>query len=323
MSTPRAHIPLTALRDCEWSFGDASTGRLARLNPLRWSGPLPFEEAISNLEDVLSEGSRPILVKVPAGLFTAWEHFDTTQGALEFLRVVDPSNFFGVQFERQSEILSRQGRAADNVKVATEAKYAALEAVNVATEAKDAALEKARAALEKVQSYVICEWMFGDAGVKLGHLRVAKLNPMRWSGRIPLTVAIQQLQEVQRQNEVATRKIIVRVPPGDKSKEMRFGSCAEAVLYLEGFCPGEDCDAANLSHAAAEARLGDAETAVAESMKELDAARLTLAEAEESLESANTRAARAEQDLEMATTHAAQAVRKWQEFSTDYVDASL
>merc|ERR1712008_255014 len=207
---------------------------------------------------------------------------------------------------------------------------------NVATEAKDAAKSKAvshetmlfkaeaeaaaainaakeaRAALEKARPDVTCECAFGDAGVKLGGPRVAKLNPMRWSGGIPLMVAIQQLQEVQQQIEVATRAIIVRVPPGVKGKQMRFGSCAEAVLHLDGFCTArtracEVCDAANAAKMAAEARVGDAEAAVAESEKELDAAVLTLSEAAES-------AARAEEGLERAKTHAAQAQKGLQEF---------
>merc|ERR1712129_230784 len=168
--------------------------------------------------------------------------------------------------------------------------------------------KEARAALEKARPDVTCEWAFGDAGVKLGGFRFAKLNPMRWSGGIPLMVAIQQLQEVQQQIEVATRTIIVRVPPGVKGKEIRFGSCAEAVLHLDARTRAcEVCDAANAAQMAAEARVGDAEAAVAESEKELDAAVLTLSEAAES-------AARAEEGMERAKTHAAQAQKGLQEF---------
>jgi len=83
------------MSDCEWMFADAATGilginALAHLNPLRWSGPVSFDKAIADLEDVLQNSDRPILVKVPANTLDSTECV-STQEAIEYLKSMDPS----------------------------------------------------------------------------------------------------------------------------------------------------------------------------------------------------------------------------------------
>lgn len=345
--------------DCEWMYGDAAAGaigfnELAHLNPLRWSGSLSFEKAISALEADLSKGSRPILVKVPAGVKTSPQRFETTEEALEYLRKVDPVEVARIASEKEAELVTRretEKQADDAVAKATEAKDAAVEAVKVATNAKDAAESAAAALREEVASHEtivfkakaeaeetgkvanetmlafeqVCsdvkgEWMFGDAGGKPLGIHWAKLNPLRWSGGLHVIECIRQLQEVQKQPEAAAREILARVPPGTAGKETRFNGCAEALVYFEGLCPArnkarDDCDAANTAHQAAEAKVGDAETTAAEINKKLEAAVVTVSEAAEKLESAKAEEAQAEESLERANSHAAQVKAELEEFS--------
>jgi len=343
------------MSDCEWMFEDAGSGALgiqamAPLNPFRWSGSLSFEKAISALEEELSKGSRPILLKVPSGVSTPSKRFETTEDALAYLRKVDPAEIA----RKEAEILRRQQadtQAKDAVKAATEAKDAALKAVKAATEAKDTAESAAAAAREEAsanetllaqakaaaaaagndarqatgalgdaQSGVKCEWMFGDAGIKTAGFQWAKLNPLRWSGGLSVTQGIQQLKDVQQQTEAVIREILVRVPPGPSGKEQRFGSCDEAILYLESVCPArnkarEDCDAASVAHKAAEDKIPEAEAGVAETKRKLDNIMVAVSEAEETLKSANVKLSEAEQSLESANTHAAKAKADLDEFS--------
>jgi len=80
--------------DCEWMFGDAGKGLLglgvARLNPLRWSGGISFDSGISQLKEVLKETDRPIIVKVPSGITSQEQHFETVSGAIDYLQVACP-----------------------------------------------------------------------------------------------------------------------------------------------------------------------------------------------------------------------------------------
>jgi len=101
----------------------------------------------------------------------------------------------------------------------------------------------------------------------------------------------------------------VRLPAGPNSTEKRFGSCAEAILYLEDACPvrnkaREDCDAANAVRKAAEDKVGDAEAGVAETKKKLDNSMAAFSENEESLESANVKLLEVDKSLESASAHA-------------------
>lgn len=305
------------MADCEWMFGDAASGplgfnELAHLSPLRWSGALTFPKAISDLEEVLSNGSRPILVKVPSGFATPSKRFETTQTALEFLKKANPAE------HRRRQKKNEQTMEA--VKVAMEAKDAAVsEAAAISEEvtSQEATLSTAQAeaetaanvakeatlAVQSVQSEGKCEWMFGDAGKGLLGFKVAKLNPLRWSGKLSFMEGSRQLQETQQQTEGATRRIVVRVPPGTAGEEKHFNNCSGAISYLDGLCPivnkaREERDAANTAHKAAAANVTEVEAVLAESRKKLEVFTMTVSESEAGLESANEHAAQAKAELE-------------------------
>merc|ERR1712232_1521119 len=76
---------------CEWMFEDAGSGwvgiqALARLNPLRWSGPQTYAKTLENLKLLQSNGvQRSIKIKAPPGVLEKEYDFDTVQGAIDFL----------------------------------------------------------------------------------------------------------------------------------------------------------------------------------------------------------------------------------------------
>jgi len=73
-----------------------------------------------------------------------------------------------------------------------------------------------------------CEWMFGDAATGLlGFHALAHLNPLRWSGSLPLDGGIEQLRKVQQHGN---RPIIIKCPAG--SQEHNFPTVEEAIDYL-------------------------------------------------------------------------------------------
>jgi len=96
-----------SMSDCEWMFGDAASGavgftELAHLNPFRWSGPVTFEKATNDLENVLKkQGCRAILVKVPAGVTTKSERYETIQEAIAYLKEKDPAELARKQAEEK------------------------------------------------------------------------------------------------------------------------------------------------------------------------------------------------------------------------------
>merc|ERR1712190_491378 len=76
--------------NCEWMFGDVAMGwlgvhHLAHLNPLRWSGPVSFDKAIQDLEDVRRHDNRPILIKIPA-YSLEMKQFPDIDSTLEHIR---------------------------------------------------------------------------------------------------------------------------------------------------------------------------------------------------------------------------------------------
>lgn len=82
---------MTSHATCEWMFGDAATGLLgfaplAHMNPLRWSDEIAIKECITDLEKVLAHGSRPINIKIPAGIMSKERKFATTEEAIAHLR---------------------------------------------------------------------------------------------------------------------------------------------------------------------------------------------------------------------------------------------
>mmetsp|Transcript_51724 Transcript_51724/g.160474 ORF Transcript_51724/g.160474 Transcript_51724/m.160474 type:complete len:711 (-) Transcript_51724:79-2211(-) len=76
----------------EWMYADVAQGALgfnglAFLNPLRWSGPLSLEEAISQLEALSpEERCRPVNLKIPPGVFTREVRCESAADAVAQLR---------------------------------------------------------------------------------------------------------------------------------------------------------------------------------------------------------------------------------------------
>jgi len=308
------------MSDCEWMFGDAATGalgfsELAHLNPMRWSGSLPFATAIDNLKEVLANGTRPVLVKVPAGVSTSHQRFETTEEAIEFLIKSDPAELVRRQQKKERTVSVAKAAAGDKetaeaaVTSAREEVASQEEAVSKANEeAKllDDAAKQATTRVAEAQSDGNGEWMFGDAGDKLLGYKVARLNPFRWSGGVPFLECIRQLSELKNEttaSDNASREIIVRVPPGAKGEEKRFNNCDEAISYLDNLCPvkqaaRKECEEAEAAHLAAEAKVKDAEAILSEAKKKLEAAEASFTESEEALESANKHAEEAQKALE-------------------------
>jgi hypothetical protein len=76
-----------------------------------------------------------------------------------------------------------------------------------------------------------CEWMFGDAATGwLGLNALADLNPLRWSGSRTIAKAVEELRAVHEQGD---RPIIVKVPSGIRSREVKLSSIDEAINHLE------------------------------------------------------------------------------------------
>jgi len=69
---------------CQWTFADVSW--LQKLNPNRWSHDITFESAIDQLEKDTARTAEAVLVKVPAGVLSVPERFETMQEAIEYLK---------------------------------------------------------------------------------------------------------------------------------------------------------------------------------------------------------------------------------------------
>merc|ERR1711862_715467 len=70
----------------EWMFADAGKGYLgfseiAAFNPLRWSGKISEEEAITQISAASEKDARPIRIKQHWGKYTAQKDFDTAADA--------------------------------------------------------------------------------------------------------------------------------------------------------------------------------------------------------------------------------------------------
>jgi len=308
------------MSDCVWMFGDAGTGALgfseiAYLNPWRWSGSLPFETAIDNLKEVLSNGSRPILVKVPSGVSTSHRRFETTEEAIRFLIQSDPAELVRRRHKKERAVSVAKAAAGDKetaesaVTSAREEVASQEEAVSKANEeAKvlDDAAKQATARVAEAQSDGKGEWMYGDAGDRLLGYKVARLNPFRWSGSVPFLECVRQLRELKNgtnTSDNASREIVVRVPPGPNGEVKRFSSCDEAICYLDNHCPvkqaaRKECEEAEAAHLAAEAKVRDAEAILLKTKKKLAAAEESFTESEEALELANKHAEEAQKALE-------------------------
>lgn len=86
LQSARLHLQ-EGVGESAWMYGDIRIS-IARYNRLRWSGPLPFDETIAELEDVAAHEHppRPILLHIPAGPLTPEEWFETPQDAIERLK---------------------------------------------------------------------------------------------------------------------------------------------------------------------------------------------------------------------------------------------
>jgi len=74
-----------APNDVAWMYGDAGSGWLASLNPMRWSKALTFKECLEQLKDVKENDDRPILLCMPAdgpGVDTP-DRFENVKGAMK------------------------------------------------------------------------------------------------------------------------------------------------------------------------------------------------------------------------------------------------
>lgn len=49
---------------CRWMWGDATSGKISRLNPIRWSEELGVKEAMAALRDQASLADRPVVMKI-------------------------------------------------------------------------------------------------------------------------------------------------------------------------------------------------------------------------------------------------------------------
>jgi len=169
----------------------------------------------------------------------------------------------------------------------------------------DDATNSATAAFEAVKCEIDCEWMFGDVGLGLAGFRSAKLNPLRWSGRITIQVGIEQLQEVKEQ--AADRGIVVKVPGGLTGKEQHCKTPGEAMDFLEGVCSlrmnaREVLEAAKVEQKTASAQLSDAQEKTAVAREKLGSATGRAVRVGASLEAAKKKAAQAEEEQKTATT---------------------
>merc|ERR1711920_113008 len=80
-----------------------------------------------------------------------------------------------------------------------------------------------------------CEWMFGDAAMGLlGFQAQADLNPLRWSGSITFEKAIADIRKVQSHKD---RPIILKIPSGVMSEELKFSNCHSAIDFLIARAP--------------------------------------------------------------------------------------
>jgi creatine kinase len=78
-----------------------------------------------------------------------------------------------------------------------------------------------------------CEWMFGDcAQGAIGFTQMAHLNPLRWSGSQTIDKAIEALRK---EKEKADHPIVVKIPSGVTSPEIRIENIDGAIDFLDKF----------------------------------------------------------------------------------------
>merc|ERR1712093_375797 len=115
---------------------------------------------------------------------------------------------------------------------------------NVASD-KDTNCQRVQRLGSKVKEVANCKWMYGDAAEGyFGVHALAPLNPLRWSGLKTIGNVIEDLRELQQKED---HRIIVKVPPGEMSNEVKLKSIEEAIKYLEARRRGDSHEAARES----------------------------------------------------------------------------
>lgn len=191
---------MAKVKNVEWMFGDACSGilgfhALADLNPLRWSGPISFDECIKQLEKVRSVGNnRPIIVKVPAGISSREQQCASVTDAIEYIKSKDP--------QRQT-LRGQFEMACEEVKE--------LEIILKESIEKKETTEKnlnAKIAAAGSKPSAKTQWMYSDPETPLGGLGrfFAQYNPARWSKLQTPATTIKDLEGLQKHHEEHNEK---------------------------------------------------------------------------------------------------------------------
>jgi len=122
---------LQTMASCEWMYADVAKGsvgfhELSCLNPFRWSGPVSFQMAISDLEQLVkrdSEKSRPLWIKIPANTGVSIK-VNNIQAGIEYLMDEDPvakaEKAEQIRRREQEEKMAAAREAAERLKLGEE-----------------------------------------------------------------------------------------------------------------------------------------------------------------------------------------------------------
>lgn len=259
-------------KSVEWMFGDASTGilgfhALADMNPLRWSGSLTFEKCVAQLEKVKTHGSRPVIVKVPAGISSREKKCSTVDEAIEYVKSKDPKlKSLKDQFEQACHECTE---AEEVLKEKTDEKNAA-----------QAALDE-RLAAEGSKPSVMTMWMYSDPESPLGGLGrfFAQFNPARWSDMQTAARTIKDLEGLQKHHEEHGEKprgirLVEEFPgedkSGDQSNFKEFPDEEKTIAHLKSLIEVDDPEMHAMEDklAQAKAHVKDAEKNLASAQAE-------------------------------------------------------
>lgn len=268
-------------------FGDAASGALgfqalAGLNPLRWSGSLTFEKALADMDHLLKEKQdRPVNIKIPSGVSTKEKQLSSIQDAIEYIKSKSPEHIAAelaaANAEKKKELLKK---AVENKREEVAQCTAILEESRAAEQEAKKQVDEALATAGKAQSEK-CKWMFGDAGSGMGSLgmKLAHLNPIRWSSARTFDKAKSELEELVKHAEEhseAQRPIVLKVIHGKVShdggkeedgEQQKYESAQDAINFLLKTLEGDKDSATSAlenSYEDAKAHTIDAEIHLAE-----------------------------------------------------------
>lgn len=136
----------------EWMFGDAGTGALSILNPMRWSGRQTLATTVNTLNAMVKyaeeqgEAQRPIIVRIPPGLAGKIDKFENYSAAVDFLmkdiKELEPDSPLTILEDADLRAKEQLRDARERL---DEAKKAADDAEKEAAEPDDAEKEAAEA----------------------------------------------------------------------------------------------------------------------------------------------------------------------------------